>query len=174
MFQARVSGFRYFLWQIHSCTSMFMSIKWNPCIALINQRLKRLNKCSFFSVRGFSLFFLRIKELLWLSAGLNDSLMMDIFCSKCRLFSASNMLYLPWHCTMQPVRLTCELCQKIQQMKESFESSSKRNQVFQAPSERGWGAAISKSDQTITFFPFLIVIRPYFLTANKIIVKVMR
>lgn len=75
---------------------------------------------------------------------------------------------------MQPVRLTCELCQKIQQMKESFESSSKRNQVFQVPFERGRGAARSKSDQTITFFPFLIVIRPYFLTATKIIVKVMR
>lgn len=65
-------------------------------------------------------------------------------------------------------------------MKESFESAGKENHIFQAAFERRRrGAARSKSDQTITFFLFLflffgIVIRPYFLTATKIIAKVMR
>lgn len=124
----------------------------NPWIVLINQCLKRMNAFLF----RWWLFtcFLRIKKLLRLDAGLNDSLVMDFFCGKCRLFSASNVLYLPRHCTMQPVRLTCELCQKIPKMKDSFESSSKRNQVFQPAFETATRRCQIKIRSNNNIFPF--------------------
>lgn len=119
---------------------------------LINQRLKRMN--AFLFRWRLSTCFLRIKKLLRLDAGLKDSLVMDIFCGKCRLFSASNVLYLPRHCTMQPVRLTCELCQKIPKMKDSFESSSKRNQVFQPAFETATRRCQIKIRSNNNIFPF--------------------